>query len=362
MDEGDEDLGTDQRIRRKVGRTLFNWVVVILSLALLGGWASTGIYTLEPGESAVILRLGAYHRTVSEPGLKWLFPAPLEYASRVRVAELRRQEFGSVGADGEQGASAIQTVDSNIVNLRYVMTYQINDPFSFAFGMASPGETLHDAAQAAVREVVGQRDIDAVLSLERQAIENEARSVLEQTLQSYFDDSARQRSPFKISAFQLQVVQPPAEVQAAFDDVVAAQQDEVRVVSVARGDAREIIARAEARVVELKEDAQGYKDSLIAKATGEGQRFSALLSEYELAPEVTRRRLYLETMEQVLPMVEKLIIEPNTVNMFPLLPLPGARSLPAVSAAPPVAAEAVPPPSTQEALAPPSTAPDEGKP
>ena len=115
-------------------------------------------------------------------------------------------------------------------------------------------------------------------------------------------------------------------------------------------------------VVELKEDAQAYRDSLIAKATGEGQRFSALLAEYELAPEVTRRRLYLETMEQVLPVVEKLIIEPNTVNMFPLLPLPGARSLPAVSAPPPVAPEPVPPPSTREAVAPPSTAPHEGKP
>lgn len=330
MDNGDEVLDADQNIRRQVGRTIANWTVVILSLALLGGWASTGIYTLEPGEAAVILRLGSYNRTVSEPGLKWLLPAPLEYLSRVKVSQLRRQEFGAEDVEGERGASAIQTVDSNIVNLRYVMTYQIDDAFTFAFGMASPDETLHDAAQAAVRQVVGQREIDAVLSAERQAIESEARQVLEENLQSYFGD--KQRSPFRISAIQLQVVQPPAEVQEAFDDVVAAQQDEVRAVSVARGDAREISARAEARMVELSEEARAYKDSLIAKAKGEAERFSALLAEYERAPEVTRQRLYLETMEQVLPVVEKLVIEPDTVNMFPVLPPQAAQSLPPVSA------------------------------
>jgi membrane protease subunit HflK len=348
----DEDLGTDGRIRSQVGRTALNWVVVGLSLATIGAWAWTGIYQLDPGEAAVVLRLGKYNRTVSEPGLKWLLPAPLEYASVVNVTEIRRQEFGAgKSLDGEARDYSIQTVDSNIVNLRYVMTYQVDDAFSFVFGMASPDETLHDAAQAAVRQVVGQRNIDAVLSGQRQSIEDEAHMVLTENLESYFP--GENRSPFQIQAIQFQIVQPPAQVQAAFDDVVAAQQDEVRAVSVARGDAREISARADAKAVELEEQSQAYKDSMISKSRGEADRFSALVAEYERSPEVTRRRLYLETMEQVLPRVEMLIVEPNTVNMFPVLPQQRETSPPAAILAPSMGARA-PEPSTESAAPEPS--------
>ena len=348
MADDEEDLGTDQHIRRQVGRSVFNWSVVGLSLALIGGWAYQGIYQLDPGEAAVVLRLGEYNRTVSEPGLKWLLPAPLEYASVVNVTEIRRQEFGAGRSPaGEEREYAIQTVDSNIVNLRYVMTYQVADAFSFVYGMASAHDILHDAAQAAVRQIVGQRSIDAVLSGQRQSIENEARTVLTENLEGYFP--GREASPFRIQAIQFQRVQPPAEVQEAFDDVVAAQQDEVRAVSVARGDAREISARADAEVVELTEQSEAYKASLISKARGEADRFTSLVVEYERAPEVTRRRLYLETMEQVLPRVEMLIVEPGSVNMFPVLPM-ARRS----SGSAPLAPGVPPPPAAPKPVAAPT--------
>jgi len=317
---------------------------------------SGGFYQLEPGEAAVVLRLGRYDRTVTEPGLKWHLPAPLEYAETVNVTEIRRARFGLQGdvapAPGVQTAnfeSAIQTADSNIVNLSYVLQYRVDDAFAFLYGMASPDTTLHDATQAAVREVVGRRSVDAVLSAERASLQVEAREILEELLASYFTNPDV-RSAFEIRAIQLQVVQPPAAVQDAFDDVIAAQQDGTRAVSVAQGDAREIKERAGAEAVEIVEAARGYRDALVLDARGEATRFEALVVEYQRAPQVTRRRLYLETMERVLPGVEKLVIEPDTVSLFPMLPFQR----------PPIVAPAEPLPAVAAGPAAPPAGPEEG--
>jgi membrane protease subunit HflK len=241
---------------------------------------------------------------------------------------VRREKFGLAEGEaamepGEKTATfenAIQTSDSNIVNLSYEVQYTIDDPYSFLYAIAAPQETLRDAAQAAVREVVGRTSVDGVLSEERAHIESEARRILQETLEQYFAREGK-RSPFDIDRFNLNIVQPPTQVQAAFDDVVAAQQDAARAVSEAQGDAKEITARANAQATELIESATAYKQAKILEASGEAQRFVALQQEYERAPEVTRRRIYLETMEQVMPDVDKVIVEPNTVNVLPFLPL-----------------------------------------
>jgi membrane protease subunit HflK len=323
----DEEASTDERIRRQVGRTVANWLAVLLSLAVIGAWAWTGIYQLEPGESAVILRLGRYDRTVDTPGLKWHLPPPLEYAETVNVAELRREKFGygnvreaEPGPETATFESAMQTADSNIVNLSYVVQYRIRNPFTFVYGMAYPAETLRDAAQAAVRQVVGQRTVEAVLSADRAGTQREARTVLQSTLDSYFEGEER-GSPFEIQVVDLQVVQPPTPVQDAFRDVVAAQQDNARAVSESRGDAKEIRERAGAEAAEIRQQALAYKEARILEARGEARRFEALLAEYQRAPDVTRQRLYLETMESVLKDVEKVIVEPSTVSLVPFLPL-----------------------------------------
>lgn len=320
------EQGTVETIQRQFGRTFATGLLIVLSLVLIGGWSYQGIYEIAPGEAAVILRLGAFHRTVAEEGLKWHWPPPLEYATKLNVSELRQLEFGQPNeatSETETGASsqsAIQTADSNIVNLRYVLQYKVDDAYSFAYGMAAARATLHDATQAAVREIVGKKGIDAVLSSERAQIESQARDTLHETLSQYFENG---RSAFAIERIGLQVVQPPAEVQGAFDDVVAAQQDHDRLISEARGDRREILERAGAEAIELREGALAYKEAKILESAGEASRFVALLSEYRRSPEVTRRRLYLETMETILPDVQKVIVAPNTVNMLPLLPLPG---------------------------------------
>ncbi|MFP8873523.1 MAG: FtsH protease activity modulator HflK, partial [Myxococcota bacterium] len=264
-------------------------------------------------------------RTEATPGLKLRWPTPLESAAILSVAEVRQFEFGEVG-QGDDGSTqpadenAIQTRDNNVVDVSYSVQYRVGNAYSFVYGMENAVTTLGDAAQAAVREVVGRKNVDQVLYSSRSQIQAEAGTVLGEILVSYFD-GVPENSPFEILQVQLQVVQPPAAVQQAFDDVIAAQQDEARVLSEARGDAEVVGHRAAATATELREAAQAYELVVVEHAKGESARFEAVLEEYWLAPSVTGRRLYLETMEEILPRAEKVIIEAGAAQVLPLLPL-----------------------------------------
>jgi len=336
-----EEAGEEARARRGLTRSILNWVVLLASLAVLVGWVSQGVYRLELGESAVILRLGRLDRIQSVEGLQFHWPPPLEYHEIVNTSGLRTESFGAnptlstpgrpADAEDREIATqikrdAIQTADSNIVNVDYELQYEVDDAFAFAFGMADAASILHDATEAAVREVIGKRTIDAVLSQDRGEIERDASELLEELLGSYFEDVGL-RPAFEIAAINLQKPQAPEPVREAFADVVSAGQDEKRALSEAEGDAREIIERAAAEAAEIREAAEAYRQARIIEARGESARFESLLVEYLGAPEVTRRRLYLETLEEILPGVEKLVVEPNTVNMLPMLPL-GEQALP----------------------------------
>lgn len=345
MSASGDDLSTDQKIRRGVGRTIFNWFVVLLALGVIGGWGSTGIYYTQPGEAAVVLVLGRYHDTVYNEGLHWRMPAPLGYHDTINVIEMRRVEFGVdddevelVREDMLQDAAnvvrvqenEVQTSDSNIVIPRYVVQYRIGNPFTYLYSLKNPTQTLRDAAQAAMREVIGRHSIDEVLASDRAGIERGAKAILEEMLKKYArleDDE----TAFEIRSIQLQSSQPPSQVQDAFDDVVAAKQDKDRAVSVAEGDARETRERADAQATELTQSAIGYKEAKVLDATGEAARFELLLAEYTAAKDVTRQRLYFEAMEDILADIDKIVVDPGAVQTLPLLQLP-ARTLPAVSA------------------------------
>ncbi len=339
-----DEAGEEGRARRGLTRSILNGAVLLSSLAVLLGWAYQGFYRLELGESAVILRLGRLDRIESLEGLQFHWPPPLEYHEIVNTSGLRTESFGenpTLSTPGRPGdaedreiasqinRNAIQTADSNIVNVDYELQYEVDDAFAFAFGMADSGSILHDATEAAVREVIGKRTIDEVLSQGRGAIEREAAVLLEELLGSYFEEVGL-RPAFEVAAINLQKPQAPEPVREAFADVVSAGQDEKRALSEAQGDAREIVERAGAEAAEIREAAEAYREAKIIEARGESARFESLLVEYLAAPEVTRRRLYLETLEEILPAVEKLVVEPNTVNMLPMLPLgeqayPGGR-------------------------------------
>jgi len=336
----DEEAAGEESIRRSVARTLANWITVLASLAVILGWGATGFYTLEPGESAVILLFGERNRTVVAEGLHWHFPAPIQTMEVVNVSEVRQEGFGlrpvapaspqpaqrpddATPAAGESTTTfenAMQTADNNIVNLGYVLKYEIDDAFAYLYGMADPEKTLFDATRAAVREVVGQLGVDDVLYTKRQEIEVRARDLLNERLAAYFGE-VEAGSAFRVRSIELQVVQPPAQVQEAFDEIIAAGQDEERAISQARGDAKEVLEQATARAIELEQSSLAYKESKVLEARGRASRFDALLVEYRLAPEVTRRRLYLETMEEILPQVDKMVIEPGSATVVPFLPM-----------------------------------------
>jgi len=340
----EEGLDPDARARRGATRSIVNGIVLLGSLAVLAGWAWQGLYRLELGESAVVLRFGKLDRIDDLEGLRAHWPPPIEYHEIVNTSGLRTESFGSRASapDIEEGRlpgdvdepeiaarmkrDAIQTADSNIVNVAYELQYHVGDAYAFAFGLAEPGPVLHDATEAVVREVVGSRTIGAVLSQDRSEIERDAETLLRGMLDGYFEDIDLV-SAFNIDRVNLQKPQAPEEVREAFADVVSAGQDEKRAVSAATGDSREILERARAEAEEIRQAAEAYKQSKIIEAGGESTRFEALLTEYRLAPEVTRRRLYLETMEEILPGIEKMVIEPDTVNMLPMLPL-GSRAAP----------------------------------
>jgi membrane protease subunit HflK len=344
-DKSDKDLSEAVRAGRGVTRTILNTLVLLTSVAVLLGWASQGFYQLDPGESAVILRLGAFDRTQIVEGWGWHLPPPLESHVIVNAHELRTESFGrrathstpGTPVDEEESAiadqirrDAIQTGDGNIINVAYELQYEVGDAYAYLFAMADPGAILHDATEAAMRTVIGKKTIDSVLSQNRSEIEREAEQLLASMLSSYLAD-VDFASAFDIGRINLEKPQAPEAVREAFADVVSAGQDEKRLALEATGDAQEILERARSEVAELHEQAEAYKHAKTIEAEGEAKRFEALLVEYRRAPEVTRVRLYLETMEEILPGVEKMVVEPDTVNMLPILPL--GKQPPSVGAA-----------------------------
>ena len=323
--EGEDGQTSDHRIRRGVARTFANGSLVLVFLVLLAAWGYTGIYELKPGEAAVILFLGEYDRTEEDPGFHWHLPVPLESADTVDVSRIQRAEFGfpaTGDANAEQRLEGtVQTRDNNIVDINFVVQYRVKSAFNSLYRIADPGKALRDSAQAAIREVIGRTSIDAVLTEQRGAVQADTKKVLQSLLDQY-------KSGLKIDSVELKQVEAPEAVRAAFDDVISASQDKTRAINEAQGYANEVLPRARATAVELKEQSEGYRDATIAEATGEAGRFAALLVEYLKAPVVTARRLYLETMEQVLPNAEKVIVEPGTASVLPYLQLNPALAEP----------------------------------
>ncbi len=328
MADDPEPLSTDERVRRGAARAAVNVVLLLAALGAIGAWSYTGLYQLEPGQAAIILNFGRLARVETEPGLRWHLPPPIASHEFVAVDTLEREDFGDADAVEAQLAgpaleeAAMQTRDNNIVYLGFVVQYRIGDPVNARFRVAERRDILRDAAQAAVREVVGRTSIDGVLSEGRGAVEDETQELLQQLLDGY-------EAGIEVTSVQLQEVQPPPLVRHAFDDVIAAAQDRDRQIQEARGYENEVVPRARAEAAELEAEASGYREAKVAEARGEAARFEALLVEYQRAPEVTRQRLYLEAMEEVLPRVQKLIIEPGTATLLPYLPNLPAGALPA---------------------------------
>jgi modulator of FtsH protease HflK len=319
-----DDLTTDQRVRRSVARTLGKLTLSSLLFAVLGVWLSLGAYTLGPGEAAILLRLGRHLETVSGEGFHLTLPPPIVTREIVHVGMVRNEDFGFTGgaaagqnAGAEHDAavheSSMQTSDNNIVRVSFSVQYRIRDAYKARFRIAEPTAVVRSAAAAAMREAVGRMTVDAVLRERRAALTAEVSTLLQKILDERYE------AGLEIHAVTLQDVQPPEAVRAAFADVVAATQDASRLVNEAEGYRNQKIPSARAEAIEMTESAKGYREAKVAEATGEAARFVALAAEYRKAPAVTRKRLYLEMMESVLPGVDKVIAKPGQV--VPYLPL-----------------------------------------
>ena len=300
----------------------FNIPKSYIIVAVLLIWLATGIYFVAPDENGVVVRFGEAVY-VTEAGPHWHLPWPMERVYKPKVTQIKKVEIGFrtvvVGPPAKYrtiaGEALMLTGDENIVSLEFIVQYKIKDPINYLFNVRDPQGTLKDAAESAMREVIGKKLINDALTTGKEAIQSEAEAELQDILDSY-------KAGILIVTVKLQDVGPPSQVNDAFKDVINAQQDKERRINEAMGYRNDIIPKARGVAAQMLNEAEAYKESLIKRAEGEAERFNKILKEYRLAKVVTRRRLYLETMEKILPATKKFVLEGKAGNStLPFLPI-----------------------------------------
>jgi len=299
------------------------WPILAIGLVV---YALTGIYIVAPDERAVVLRFGAVVREQG-PGPGYHIPWPIEEVYKPSVTQVRKEEFGFrsvLGGSREQPTEALMlTGDQNIVKLQFIVQYRVkaepDGPRNFLFNVRDQRGTVRGAAEVAMRDVIGNTTIDDALTQGKELIQQDAQETLQKILDSY-------DSGVEIVTVKLMNVDPPEPVEDAFKDVINAQQDRERLINNASGYANAVIPQARGEAAQLLNEALAYKEAKVAQANGAGQRFIALYDEYVKAKDVTRQRLYLETLEDVLPRMNKILIDERAGGqVVPYLPLDQLR-------------------------------------
>ena len=299
-------------------------VLLVLAIALL---AWTAYYTVPSDSVAVVQRFGKYLKDVPA-GLHFKLPLGIDVATLVPVKRQLKQEFGFTtpgardpyqsGREGRQDTrreTEMVTGDLNAALVEWVVQYRIAEPMKFLFEVREPGETLRYVSESVMREVVGDRTVDEVITIGRQEIESEALAKMQAL-------SSKYAMGISIDQVQLKNINPPEPVQESFNEVNQAQQEKEKLINEARRDYNKVIPLAEGEKDQRIREADGYRLKRINEAEGDVARFSALLAEYRKAPEVTRRRIYLETLQSVLPEIRsKIIIDAEARSVLPLLNL-----------------------------------------
>jgi len=290
-------------------------------LALL--WAASGIYMVAADEEAVVLRFGQ-HSATKGPGLNWHFPYPIETVEKVPVTRVQRLEIGFRGlSDGRvrkvNQESLMLTKDENIVDISFIVQYKIRDAANYLFNLAHATKTVRDAAESAIREVIGRTMIDDVLTTKKAAVEVEVQKLIQSILMGY-------KAGISVTTVKLQDVQPPERVIREFKDVASAREDRERAKNEAQAYANDIIPNARGEAKKMVLDAEAFEKSVVDNAQGEAKRFVSVLNAYREAPDVTRKRLYLDTMQEVLSKVDKVIVDKAVAErVLPYLPLDQMR-------------------------------------
>lgn len=295
------------------GRAAFGWVVLVLVVAVVL-WMFKCIYTVQPDEVGVEMLFGKPKTELSEPGLHFMF-WPFETVDTVPVVESQI----TLGSNQRGDSSGLMlSGDQNIVDVQFAVLYQVDDPTHFLFNVDDPVSMVQQVSESAMREVVGRRPVQDVFRDDRAGIAEEVRKITQDTLNEY-------GAGVRINAISIEDAAPPSQVADAFDEVQRAEQDEDRFVEEANRYRNQQLGQARGEAAQIREDAAAYKSRVVQGAEGEAQRFTSVLDEYKKAPDVTRKRLFLETMEGVLRDSDKVILEQNAngngQGVVPYLPL-----------------------------------------
>ncbi|HRL21309.1 MAG TPA: FtsH protease activity modulator HflK [Alcaligenes sp.] len=313
---------------------------VLGGVVVFGLWLASGFTIVQEGQVAVVTRFGEYTKTLN-PGLQWRWPNPIEDHQTVNISQLRTFEVGYRGNARNKvlPESLMLTTDENIVDMQYVVQYRLlpTGAPDYLFNTVDPDESVRQAAETAMREVVGKQPMDTVLYSGRTQIAAD----VQQLAQSILD---RYRTGIQISTVAIQNVQPPEQVQAAFDDAVKAGQDRERQINEGQAYANKVLPEAAGQVARMLQESEGYKAKVVGDAKGDTARFSSVEAEYVKAPGVTRDRLYLSTVQQILENASKVLVDTRSDNNMIYLPLDKivrqAGSLPGVEPSTPAAAAA----------------------
>jgi membrane protease subunit HflK len=289
--------------------------VALIAFVVLVVWAGSGFFIVQEGHQAVVTTFGRYTST-ADAGIQWRMPYPVQAHETVAVTQLRSREVGrsTVVTATQLRDSSMLTQDENIVDIRFTVQYRLKDARAYLFENRDADAAVEAAAESAVREIVGRSSVDSVLYEQRDAISSE----LVKSVQTQLD---RLNAGIVVVNVNVQNVQVPEQVQAAFNDAVKAGADRDRLKNEGQAYASDVIPKARGTAARLREEAEGYRQRVIAQADGDSERFRSVLTEYQKAPGVTRDRLYLETMQQVYGNVSKVMVESRSGSNLLYLPL-----------------------------------------
>ena len=321
--------------------------VILAIIAVI--WLGTGFFIVQEGQQAVITQFGRYKNTVGA-GFNWRLPYPIQRHETISATQIRSVDIGRDNVLKATGLreSAMLTADENIVDIKFAVQYRLSDARAYLFESKNPSEAVVQAAETAVREVIGKMKMDAALSEERDQIAPRVRALMQDILDRY-------KVGIEVVGINLQQggVRPPEQVQSSFDDVLKAGQERERAKNEAEAYANDVIPRAVGSASRLKEEADAYKARIVAQAQGDAQRFKSVYNEYQKAPQVTRDRMYLDAMQQIYTNVTKVLVESRQGATLLNLPLEkilqmSATGDPLVAPAPSPGAPAAAPPAVPQ--------------
>ncbi|MCF8719662.1 FtsH protease activity modulator HflK [Nitrospina gracilis] len=293
--------------------------VLAAILVLLALWILPSVfYFVEQDEEGVVTRFGRYDRTTL-PGPHFKFPSPIEHVYTPKVRQVRRTEIGFRLNNAGQvrdfpPESLMVTGDQNIIDIDLVVQYNISDSKNFLFVVRDQGQVVRDAAETVIRGIIGNKMIDEALTVGKAEIQILVKEQMQALLDGY-------QAGIHIINVQLQDVSPPKQVESAFKDVVSAREDKERMINEAQGYRNAVIPEARGQAAQIVRNAEAYREQVVKKSRGDASRFLSQFEEYKKAPEITRRRIYLETMEEIFPNMNKFVIGGKPGSVLPILPL-----------------------------------------